>query len=116
MSPEAFDDAIRMLRSSDPMTYEDGYQWLQGLNLIRNIHQIATLLRAEQDPQMRGKFVELVGDADLPEHIPLLVEELSHNAREVRFWAYNQLSLSKHDRAKADAVCYRDSHPNEDFF
>lgn len=116
MTPEQFDKAIQMLRSADSMTYEDGYHWLQGHNLIKYLPQIVGLLQSEVDPDMRAKFVELVGDADLPEHIPLLVQELSHETREVRFWAYNQLSLSENETAKAHAEKYRQSHPDEDFY
>lgn len=116
MTPEQFEEAIQLLRSTDPMTSEDGYHWLQGDNLIRYVPQIAEMLRSEDDPIMRGKLVELVGNADQPEHIPLLVHELSHASREVRFWAYTQLSLSEHESAKAQAEKYRQSHPDEDFF
>jgi hypothetical protein len=116
MTPEQFDDAVQMLRSADPMTFEDGYHWLQGDNLIQYVPQIAGLLQSEVDSDMRSKFVELVGDADLPEHIPLLVQELSHETREVRFWAHNQLSLSKHESAKAHAEKYRETNPDEDFY
>jgi len=116
MTPEQFDQSIQMLRSADPMTYEDGYHSLQGENLIRYAPQIVGLLQSEVDPDMRAKFVELIGDADLPEHIQLLVQELSHPHREVRFWAYNQLSLSRHGSAKREAQEYQRSHPEEDFY
>lgn len=116
MTPEQFNEAIQMLRSTDPMTYEDGYHWLQGDNLIQYAPQIVEILLSEDDPNIRAKFVELVGDADLPEHIPLLVQELSHTAHEVRSWAYNQLSLSEHESARAQAERYRQSHPDEDFY
>lgn len=46
------------------------------------------LLRSEQDEKMRAKLVELLGDADLLEYVPLLAEELAHPCREVRAWAY----------------------------
>ena len=85
MTPEQFDESITMLRSTDPMTYEDAYHSLQGDNLIRYAPQIVGLLQSEVDPEMRAKLVELIGDADLPEHIPLLVQELSHPNREVQF-------------------------------
>ena len=116
MTPEQFEESITMLRSTDPMTYEDGYHSLQGDNLIRYAPQIVGLLQSEVAPEMRAKLVELVGDADLPEHIPLLVQELSHPNREVRFWAYNQLSLSRHESANREAQEYRRSHPDEDFY
>ena len=57
MTPEQFDQSIQMLRSADPMTYEDGYHSLQGENLIRYAPQIVGLLQSEVDPDMRAKFV-----------------------------------------------------------
>jgi HEAT repeat protein len=116
MTPLEFQAAIEMLRSSDPMTYEDGYMWLQGPNLLQYSKQIATLLLAEHDPHMRGRFVELIGNADLPDYIPLLVNELSHDDRMVRCWAYSGLTFSEHDAAKAEAQRYFESHPEEDFY
>lgn len=98
------------------MTYEEGYQWLQGDNLIRYLPRIVELLQSEVDPDMRSKLVELVGDADVHEYIPILVEELSHPTREVRFWAYNQLALSEHEAARNHAARYRQAHPDEDFY
>ena len=70
MTPEQFDEAVRMLRSVDSMTYEDGYLWLKGENLLIHAEQIAELLQCEVDPTMRGKFIELVGEADLPRAVP----------------------------------------------
>jgi len=116
MTPEQFDEAVRMLRSVDSMTYEDGYQWLKGENLQIHVEQIAELLQCEVDPIMRGKFIELVGEADLPRYIPLLVDELSHESREVRCWAYNQLVLSEHESARAQADRYRTTHSDEDLY
>lgn len=116
MTPKQFNEAIQMIRSSDPMTYEEGYHSLQGDNLIQYVSQIAEILQGEVDPIVRAKLVELVGNADLPEHIPLLVQELSHASREVRLWAYNQLSLSEHESARAHADSHRRSHPGENFY
>lgn len=70
MTPLQFNDAIQMLRSTDPMTSEDGYHGLQGDNLIEHVPQVVELLESEADPAMRAKLVELVGDAGLPELIP----------------------------------------------
>ena len=115
MTPEAFAEAVQMLRSNDPMTYEDGYQWLQGDNLKQYVHRIANLLDAETDPRMRGRFVELIGNADMPEYIPLLAKELSHPSYEVRLWAYNGLSLSEHAAGLEQAEWFRAAHPGEGF-
>ena len=115
MSPEQFHEAVQMLRSDDPMTYEEGYHWLQGENLEHYVHRIVELLQAETDPRMRGRFVELVGDADMIEYIPVLAQELSHASREVRHWAYNGLSLSEHTAGRDRAERFRATHPDEDF-
>lgn len=84
MTSEEFASAIEMLRSSDPMTYEDGYQWLQGASLNQHIQEIASMLQVEPDAVIRSKLVELVGNVDKPEYIPLLVEQLSHDSQQVR--------------------------------
>ncbi len=105
-----------MLRSDDALTYEEGYHWLQGDNLRHHITAIVDLPHEQQDPEMRAKFVELLGDADLVEYIPVLVAELPHENREVHLWAYNQPSLSAHAKANAQAQAYRRSHPDEDFY
>lgn len=115
MTPGQFDEAVRMLHSTDPQTYEDGYWWLHSA-LNQYAGQIAALLRSEVDPRMRATFVELVGDADLPEYIPLLVQELSNETREVRAWAYTGLVQSDHELARAQAEEYRETHPEEDFY
>lgn len=105
-----------MLRSGDPMIYEDGYQWLQGAKLDQYIHEIVKLLRCEYDAVIRSKLVELVGNADKAEYIPLLVEQLSHDSPEVRLWAYSGLIYSEHELAKLHAARHRESHPNEEFY
>ena len=54
MTPEQFNEAILMLRSSDAETYEEGFAWFEcEENLLRYIQKIASLLRSENDPCMR---------------------------------------------------------------
>ena len=60
--------------------------------------------------------VELIGIADLEEYVPLLVQELSHQDRDVRSYAYSMLSISDHEFAWALADDYRRAHPEEDFY
>jgi hypothetical protein len=116
MTPEEFANAIEKLRSCDSGIYEDGYQWLQGDDLRQYLPEIARLLKLESDPIIRGRFVELVANADAADYIPLLVRELSHDSTEVRYWAYRGLSLSEHEEAKSHAARHRETHPNEDFY
>ncbi len=116
MTLEEFSKAIAMFRSTDPMTYENAYSWLQAENGKQYAEQIAELVRSEQDEKMLAKLVELLGDADLVEYVPLLVEELAHPCREVRMWAYTQLKTSDHALARSHARKYYFEHPQEDFY
>jgi HEAT repeat protein len=115
MLPESFADAVRMLRSEDPDTFENAYCWLQGDVLRRHIAELVQLLEQEQDHRVRARLVEVIGDADLAENVPLLVRELSHECREVRAWAFNQLALSNHEFARACAEQFRLANPHETF-
>jgi len=61
MTKQEFKEAIKMLRSKDSMTYEESYHWLIGcVDQYRD--ELISLMKAEIDPDMRGKFIELVGD------------------------------------------------------
>lgn len=118
MTPDDFEEAIRMLRSADAEKYEDWFSWLEAQeNLLLYIQDIADLLRFEtEDLSMRSTLVELIGIADLEEYVPLLVQELSHQDRLVRSWAYGMLVISDHEFARALADDYRRAHPEEDFY
>ena len=118
MTPADFEEAIRMLRYSDSETYEDWFSWLEAQeNLLLYIQDIADLLKFEEDDLiMRSTLVDLIGIADLEEYVPLLVQELSHQNRLVRSWAYGVLSRSDHEFARAHADDYRQAHPEEDFY
>ena len=118
MTPADFEEAIRMLRYSDSETYEDWFSWLEAQeNLLLYIQDIADLLSVEEDDLfMRSTLVELIGIADLEEYVPLLVQELSHQNRLVRSWAYGVLMRSDHEFARAHADDYRQAHPEEDFY
>ena len=103
-----------MLRSTDPMTYEDGYHWLQGY-LDSYIDDLCQLMLDETDPQMRAKFVELIGDSKNPKIIPLLAKELDNSSEEVRSWAYSSLCYFGNQNAENIAKAFRESHPDEEF-
>lgn len=114
MNSPGFDKCVEMIRSSDPSTYEDGYQWLQGC-LNDYIDELAQLMLRETDPNMRSKFVELVGNSKNPRVIPLLEAELKSPHSEVRGWAYSSLCYFENSEAKRIAENFRIEHPNEDF-
>jgi HEAT repeat protein len=114
MDRAQFDECIAMLRSSDAMTYEDGYHGLQD-HLGEYLEDLITLTLKENDPKMRERFVELLGDSKDPLVIPHLQRELAHPARRVREWAYSGLRNLGHARAEEIAAAYARDNPQEDF-
>jgi hypothetical protein len=114
MDTPEFGKCIDMLRSSDPMTYEDGYHWLQGY-LDDYIDEIVQLMLGEIDPNLRSKFVELVGNSKNPQVIPFLEAELKSHYSEVRSWAYSSLLYFENTEAIRITENFREENPNEDF-
>ena len=115
MNDREFDEAIDMLRSADSMTYEDAYHWFLG-NVDDHLEKLVSLMKAEADPGMRGKFIELLGDSSSKKVIPILEAELKSSNRDVRFWAHSQLEYSEHPEANEIAKKYREEHPDEDWY
>ena len=115
MTLAEFEEAIRKLRSGDAVTYEEGFDRLQ-YSLFSCIRNIADLLKSEENLFVRTAFVELIGLADLEEYVPLLVQELSHQDRDVRSCACSMLVISGHVLARALADDYRRAHPCEYFY
>ena len=109
-----FHQCITMLRSPDPMTYEDGYQWMQGY-LSDYIDELISLMKSESVPDIRAKFVELIGDSQLQAAIPVLEEELKSPHSEVRQWAYSSLQYFEDHIANQIAERFRLTHPHEEF-
>ena len=114
MDKPEFNECIEMLRSRDPMTYEDGYHWLQGY-LDKYIDELVQLMLKEEDPDRRSKFVELVGDSKNPKVIPILKAELRNPHKEVRSWAYSSLCYFENPEAERLAEEFKRENPNEDF-
>ena len=114
MDKPEFNECIEMLRSANPMTYEDGYHWLQGY-LDKYIDELIQLMLNEEKSEMRGKFVELVGNSKNPKVIPFLEAELRNPHREVRSWAYSSLRYFENPQAEKLAEKFKEENPNEEF-
>ena len=114
MTKPEFNKCIVMLRSDDSMTYEEVYHWLQG-HIKEHLDELIRLMLAEDDPKMRSKFVELVGDSQDITVIPYIEKELQHHNREVRAWAYNSLMYFEEISAIAIAKKFKENNPEEDF-
>ena len=114
MDPSEFSECIRMLRSDDPMTFEEGYHWIQ-YHFEAHLDELIEFMRNEQDARMRGRFVELLGDSKDLKVLPYLERELEHQDREVRSWAYHALTYFGDALAVQIAQKYKNEHPNEEF-
>lgn len=96
------------------MTYEDGYQWIQNY-LSSHFDQIVDLMLEEENPDIRSKLVELIGDADKREGIEYLKRELESSHLKVREWAHASLKHSELKEANRIAEEFEQANPNEAF-
>jgi HEAT repeat protein len=114
MNSPPFEQCIEMLRSKDSLTYEDGYQWLQGY-LESRLSDIIALMKKETDADVRSKLVELIGNSKSPKVIPYLEQELKSEFMEVRSWAYSSLLYFDDPNAQRIAEAFKIESPKEDF-
>jgi hypothetical protein len=114
MERPGFNECIKMIRSADPMIYEDGYQWLQGY-LDTCIDELVLLMLNEEQPDMRARFVEIIGNSKMSKVIPYLEAELKNPHDEVRSWAYSSLCYFENSEAEKIAQKFRKENPDENF-
>jgi HEAT repeat protein len=114
MKRQEFNECIQMIRSDDPMTFENGYVWIQNyLNIF--IDDLIKLTTQEENPRIRARFVELLGDSSNSKVIPYLRQELKHSERHVRSWAYTALEYFGEPEASKIAEEFKLANPHEDF-
>lgn len=109
-----FEECVQMIRSDNHGTYEGGYHWIQDY-LSQHTHDIIEIMLGEENPDLRAKFIELLGDSKSTKVIPYLQQELKHIEREVRYWAYLCLENFGEGEASKIAEEFRRTNPHEDF-
>ena len=114
MNQAEFNEIIALLRSDDPMTYEEGFHSLKG-RVDEALDKLIELEQMETDEKMRSRLVELIGESTEPSAIELLKSELDSPYYEVRMWAYSALCYSDSEEAKKLAQHYKVENPDEDF-
>ncbi|QDT25360.1 HEAT repeat domain-containing protein [Gimesia panareensis] len=114
MNPADFAKFVQQLRSQDSQTYEDGYQSISG-RVDEVLAPLIQLAESESPGQMRGRFVELIGQSETPEAIEFLAGELQSPSKKVRMWAYSGLADSESSVANAIAAKFKDENPEEEF-
>jgi HEAT repeat protein len=78
--------AMRLLRSGDPQTREDGFHLLLP-HAARHVAALITEFNGEPDHGVRCWLLELIGEARSPEALPVLVEQLNGDDEALRSWA-----------------------------
>ena len=107
-----FDEAMKLIRSRDAMSFENGYWWLMP-QAPHYVEQLVQAMQTEEEPGMRARFVELLGDTHDSTVIPVLQSELRHPSREVREWAVLALEELGIPEAASLALAYKTAHPEE---
>lgn len=81
---------IKLIKSNDPMTYEDGYHML--LPRVRDFgDRIAKLIELEDDPQIKPRLVELLGESEDEKYLPIFEKLLASNIHDVVAWSLTSL-------------------------
>ena len=108
-SPD-FQQCIEWLRSKDALTFEGGYHAL--LPRVREFRdELVQLLQVEEDPRMRGRFVELLGETEDASLVGILRAELEAGTPEVVQWTLTALERIGHQQFAEE---YRQLHPEYD--
>jgi hypothetical protein len=102
-----------MLRSYDPLTYEDGYHGLLD-HIDEMLDKLIELEQKETDIKMRAKFLELIGHSTNPKAINLLKQELGSDHYEIRMWAYNALLYSDLVEGQEISKEFKENNPDEE--
>jgi HEAT repeat protein len=115
MNRPGFDECLQMIRSENHLIYSDGYEWIQDY-LIEHVDDLLKLMLQEQNPDIRAKLVELLGDSENPKIIPFVEQELKHSEREVRWWAFLVLTHFGTPETTKIVEKFRQDNPYKDPF
>lgn len=101
---------IELIRSDDPMTFEDGYHLL--LPKVKEYgDEIAKLIRTEKNPKIKSKFVELLGACDDAKFIPLFKDLLNSEDHDIVTWSLSSLENLSTGEGKKVAEEFRSINP-----
>lgn len=114
MDKAKFDRLIEQFCSDDDGEYENAY-----LALVDNVDayndEILARMLAEEDPVLRGKFLEILGNTKNADLIPIFAQELKSPHDEVRMWAFFQLNRIDDDQARELLQDYISANPDDDW-
>jgi len=83
---DQFQHAMRLMRSRDPQTGEDGFHLLLP-HAASHVEALIVEFNRESDHGLRCWLLELIGEARSPQALPVLVEQLNGADEALRSWA-----------------------------
>ncbi|MEU7776225.1 HEAT repeat domain-containing protein [Micromonospora taraxaci] len=87
-----FQQAMRLMRSHDPQTQEDGFHQLRP-HVARHLDELITEFNHETAHGLRCWLLELIGEAQSEQALPVLIEHLHGDNESLRSWAVRGLEL-----------------------
>lgn len=101
-------------RSSKAEVSDIGLGWLH-VCASEHVDELIQLMQAEQDPWLRGTFIELLAATKDRKVVPVLAAELEHPDEEVRrcaLWSLKELDF-REARKLVEFYNYKMNEPNE---
>ncbi|MEU7612859.1 HEAT repeat domain-containing protein [Micromonospora sp. NPDC049204] len=81
-----FQQAMRLMRSNDAQTQEDGFHQLRP-HVAQHLDELIVEFDRETDHGLRCWLLELIGDARAEQALPVLVDQLHGDDESLRDWA-----------------------------
>ena len=103
-------NCIELIRSDDPMTFEDGYHLVLP-KVADYADELVKLIEGENNPRIKSRFIELLGACDDKRFIPLFKGLLTEQADEVISWALSSLENMSSAEGKKIADEFRIKNP-----
>lgn len=107
-----FAECLALIRSEDALTFEDGFHMLLP-HVSLFVPELIDLIASESNSRIRGRFVELLGEARSPAAFSTLASELRNSDQNVRQWALRGLQMLDRPDASLLIEDYILKHPGE---
>ncbi|WP_308159328.1 MULTISPECIES: HEAT repeat domain-containing protein [Micromonospora] len=85
-----FQKAMRLMRSNDAQTQEDGFHQLRP-HVVQHLDELIIEFNRETAHGLRCWLLELIGEARAEQALPVLIDQLHGDDESLRFWAVRGL-------------------------
>ncbi|MFI0351180.1 hypothetical protein [Actinomadura sp. 9N407] len=105
MSQRRFDQAVQLMRKTDPHVREDAFDFLRE-HADAYVDELIAAFAAERDDHgLRRRLLELIAEAMSPKALGVFGEQLQATDESLRFWAVRGLEML--DSREAEQVLDR---------